>query len=94
MCFVNKMDRTGADFYNCVDMIKSNLGANAAVLQVATPPARVAVAVAVAVACPHSPVWLGVRHISLAHSSSSRASALAASALAADATCARVEAAR
>ena len=22
MCFVNKMDRTGADFYNCVDMIK------------------------------------------------------------------------
>jgi elongation factor G len=25
MCFVNKMDRTGADFYRCVDMIKSRL---------------------------------------------------------------------
>jgi elongation factor G len=32
MCFVNKMDRTGADFYNCVEMIKTNLGANDAVL--------------------------------------------------------------
>ena len=27
MCFVNKMDRTGADFYRCVDMIKDRLGA-------------------------------------------------------------------
>ncbi|KAH8060558.1 hypothetical protein JL722_4665 [Aureococcus anophagefferens] len=27
MCFVNKMDRMGADFYNCVQMIKDNLGA-------------------------------------------------------------------
>jgi len=33
MCFVNKMDRTGADFYNCVDMIRQNLGANPMVLQ-------------------------------------------------------------
>ncbi|KAH8075728.1 hypothetical protein JL721_1748 [Aureococcus anophagefferens] len=35
MCFVNKMDRMGADFYNCVQMIKDNLGAAVpAVLQV------------------------------------------------------------
>ena len=27
MCFVNKMDRTGADFYRCVEMIKDRLGA-------------------------------------------------------------------
>ncbi|TCS60089.1 elongation factor G [Varunaivibrio sulfuroxidans] len=27
ICFVNKMDRTGADFYRCVDMIVSRLGA-------------------------------------------------------------------
>jgi len=27
MCFVNKMDRMGADFFRCVDMIKSRLGA-------------------------------------------------------------------
>jgi len=27
MCFVNKMDRIGADFYRCVDMIKDRLGA-------------------------------------------------------------------
>jgi len=33
MCFVNKMDRMGADFYRCVDMIKDRLGANALVLQ-------------------------------------------------------------
>ena len=33
MCFVNKMDRIGADFYRCVDMIKDRLGANALVLQ-------------------------------------------------------------
>ena len=30
MCFVNKMDRTGADFYRCVEMIKDRLGAQAA----------------------------------------------------------------
>ena len=28
MCFVNKMDIMGADFYNCVDQIKTRLGAN------------------------------------------------------------------
>ena len=33
MCFVNKMDRMGADFYRCVDMIKDRLGSNALVLQ-------------------------------------------------------------
>ncbi|MCB9389870.1 MAG: elongation factor G [Acidimicrobiia bacterium] len=33
MCFVNKLDRTGADFYMCVDMIKDRLKANALVLQ-------------------------------------------------------------
>ena len=33
MCFVNKMDRTGADFYRCVDMIKSRLGATPLVTQ-------------------------------------------------------------
>ena len=33
MCFVNKMDRTGADFYRCVDMIKDRLGSNALVVQ-------------------------------------------------------------
>ncbi len=33
MCFVNKMDRMGANFYRCVDMIKKNLGANPIVLQ-------------------------------------------------------------
>ncbi|MEM8914586.1 MAG: elongation factor G, partial [Pseudomonadota bacterium] len=27
LCFVNKMDRTGADFYRCVDMIVDRLGA-------------------------------------------------------------------
>ena len=27
MCFVNKMDRTGADFFRCVEMIKDRLGA-------------------------------------------------------------------
>jgi len=32
MCFVNKMDRTGADFFMCLGMIKDRLGANAAVL--------------------------------------------------------------
>ena len=33
MCFVNKMDRIGADFYRCVDMIVDKLGAKPAVLQ-------------------------------------------------------------
>ena len=28
ICFVNKLDRTGADFYRCVDMIKDRLGVN------------------------------------------------------------------
>lgn len=28
MCFVNKMDRVGANFYRCVDMMKTRLGAN------------------------------------------------------------------
>ncbi len=28
ICFVNKMDRTGADYYRCVDMIIDRLGAN------------------------------------------------------------------
>jgi elongation factor G len=32
-CFVNKMDRVGADFYRCVDMIRERLGATPAVLQ-------------------------------------------------------------
>mgnify|MGYP003705859869 FL=1 len=33
MCFVNKMDRMGANFYRCVDMIKERLGSNALVIQ-------------------------------------------------------------
>ncbi|MCF8462470.1 MAG: elongation factor G [Rickettsiaceae bacterium] len=33
ICFVNKMDRMGADFFRCVNMIKSRLGANALVIQ-------------------------------------------------------------
>jgi elongation factor G len=33
MCFVNKLDRTGADFYRCVDMIVDRLNANPLVLQ-------------------------------------------------------------
>lgn len=33
MCFLNKMDRTGADFYYCVDTIVDLLGATPAVLQ-------------------------------------------------------------
>ncbi|TAN50615.1 MAG: elongation factor G [Rhodospirillales bacterium] len=32
ICFVNKMDRIGADFYRCVDMIKDRLGARPLVL--------------------------------------------------------------
>ena len=31
MCFVNKMDRIGADFYRCVDMIVDRLGCDALV---------------------------------------------------------------
>ena len=30
ICFINKMDRIGADFYMSVDMIRERLGANAA----------------------------------------------------------------
>jgi elongation factor G len=33
-CFVNKLDRTGADFWRVVDMIKERLGVNAVPLQV------------------------------------------------------------
>ncbi len=33
MCFVNKMDRMGANFFRCVDMIKDRLGSNALVIQ-------------------------------------------------------------
>ena len=33
MCFVNKMDRVGADFYRCVDMIKDRLDATVALVQ-------------------------------------------------------------
>ncbi|MEQ8357315.1 MAG: elongation factor G [Kiloniellaceae bacterium] len=33
ICFVNKMDRTGADFYRCVDMIVDRLGAQPLVTQ-------------------------------------------------------------
>jgi len=33
MCFINKMDRVGADFYRCLDMIKDRLDANVAVIQ-------------------------------------------------------------
>lgn len=33
ICFVNKMDRIGANFYRCVDMIKDRLGATSIVIQ-------------------------------------------------------------
>ena len=33
MCFVNKMDRMGADFFRCVDMIVDRLGATPLVIQ-------------------------------------------------------------
>ena len=33
MCFINKMDRVGADFFRCVDMIKDRLGSNPLVIQ-------------------------------------------------------------
>ena len=34
MCFVNKLDRTGAEFHRCVEMIESRLGATPLVLQI------------------------------------------------------------
>jgi len=34
ICFVNKLDRTGAEFHRCVDMIESRLAATPLVLQV------------------------------------------------------------
>ena len=34
ICFVNKLDRTGADFFRCVNMIKDRLGAKPLVIQV------------------------------------------------------------
>ena len=33
MCFINKMDRVGADFYRCVEMIKDRLDATVALVQ-------------------------------------------------------------
>ncbi|MBE7188846.1 elongation factor G [Jatrophihabitans endophyticus] len=33
MCFVNKLDRTGANFFRCVEMMKERLNSNALVLQ-------------------------------------------------------------
>ena len=33
MCFVNKMDRIGADFFRCVEMIEDRLGSNPLVIQ-------------------------------------------------------------
>ncbi len=34
MCFVNKMDRIGADFYGCVDMIIDRLGVKPVIMQI------------------------------------------------------------
>ncbi len=34
ICFVNKMDRVGADFFRCVGMIKDRLGAKPVVMQI------------------------------------------------------------
>ncbi|MDG9704411.1 elongation factor G [Streptomyces sp. DH37] len=34
ICFVNKLDRTGADFFRCVDMIVGRLGAQPLVMQI------------------------------------------------------------
>ncbi len=34
LAFVNKMDRVGADFFNCLSMMKSRLGANAVPIQI------------------------------------------------------------
>ena len=33
MCFINKLDRTGANFFMCVGMLKERLGANPLLLQ-------------------------------------------------------------
>ncbi len=33
ICFVNKLDRTGADYFRCIEMIKDRLGAKPIVLQ-------------------------------------------------------------
>ena len=33
-CFINKLDRTGADFWRCVESIKDRLGANAVPIQI------------------------------------------------------------
>src|SRR5215208_2801853 len=33
MCFINKMDRVGADFFRCIDMIKDRLDATVALVQ-------------------------------------------------------------
>ena len=33
ICFINKLDRTGADFFRCVEMIKERLGSKPLVLQ-------------------------------------------------------------
>ena len=38
MCFVNKMDRTGADFFRCVDMMVTRLNATPLVLQIPIAP--------------------------------------------------------
>ena len=34
IAFVNKMDRVGADFFNCISMMKTRLGANAVPIQI------------------------------------------------------------
>jgi elongation factor G len=34
ICFINKLDRTGADFWRCVGMIEERLGANAVPVQI------------------------------------------------------------
>ncbi|HEX7431945.1 MAG TPA: GTP-binding protein, partial [Candidatus Limnocylindrales bacterium] len=33
ICFINKLDRTGADFWRCVDMIRDRLGARPVTIQ-------------------------------------------------------------
>jgi elongation factor G len=33
ICFINKLDRTGADFWRCIEMIEDRLGANAVPIQ-------------------------------------------------------------
>ena len=34
MCFVNKLDRTGANYFRCIDMMRERLGATPLVLQI------------------------------------------------------------